>query len=69
MKIELKELKQALRWIEDNSNEYKVDIMVMDTHILIKSFDRAGLGVTIKIYREGLQDLPKLTRTETLKIV
>jgi hypothetical protein len=55
VKIDLKELKKAVQWIESNTNEVQVDLqMDMDGRNLnLKVVDKLGVEVTIKLFNDS----------------
>lgn len=66
MKIDLQELKTAIKWIETETKEISVDIQIEDRKVLIKTFDKADQQVVITLYNDSSM-LPKITKTEVLK--
>lgn len=67
MKIDLKELKKAVQWIEVNTNMVAVNIFVMDGNKLIFScMDKQDTEVEITLFSDG-QMLPKIRKTEVLR--
>lgn len=67
MKIKLSELKQAVTWIETNTNQEYIFINVDGGNQLdIKTFDRGESEVVITLFQDG-NLLPKIKRTEILR--
>lgn len=65
VKVELKDLKKAIDWLEINSNELFVWVDVEGRELSITTLDRQEKQAAIVIYSDGNM-LPKITRTEVL---
>ena len=66
MKISLEELKRAVGFIEAHTNEISVNIEIQHNEVLLKSFDKSGKSVIIKLFSDSSMH-PTITRTEILK--
>lgn len=67
MKIELKELKKAVSWIEANSRDLSVNIISGDgSKLILHCFDKNDCEVEITLYTDN-QMLPKIKKTEVLR--
>lgn len=55
MKIELKELRKALNWIEANTDEMLIEFKndVDGRNLNLKVTDKLGVEVTIKLFNDG----------------
>lgn len=67
VKISVDELKKALTWIESNSKEAKVTLFLEFDAVVLKTFDRLESEVTIKLFGNDSQMMPKITKTEILR--
>ncbi len=67
MKIELKELKKAMTWIETNTNEIAVNMYMGEANKLVLTcFDKGGSEVEITLFADH-QMMPKIRKTEILR--
>jgi hypothetical protein len=66
MKIKLSELKDAIAWIEANTNEEVINIEEDDKICFIKCFDKNDRQVQVEVFGTDNALMPKLTRTERL---
>lgn len=66
MKVDMKDLKKALAWIEANTKSEHVFIHNYGNGKLhIETFDKYEASVQIVIYEQGTM-MPKITKTEIL---
>jgi hypothetical protein len=65
MKIDLKDLKKAVQWIESNTNADKVQVYIGDNKLNISTMDKFGAQVEIIIFDEASM-MPKIKKTDLL---
>jgi hypothetical protein len=65
LKIELKELKRAIDFLEKNSKEIYVYVDVFDEILTLNTFDKSDAEISIEVYTAGTL-MPKVKKTETL---
>lgn len=65
MKIDLKDLKKAIAWIEANTKAETINFYSLDGKLYLSTFDKYQADVQITIY-EGSTMMPKITKTEVL---
>lgn len=65
MKIDVKDLKKAVAWVEANTNADKVDLYIGDNKLIITTSDKYEAQVEIVIY-EGASMMPKIKKTDLL---
>ncbi len=68
MKIKLTELKKAIAWIEQNSQDIIIDLELdhdRDSYLKIKCQDRVSTYVEIKVFNDGML-LPKIIKETNL---
>lgn len=66
MKIDLKELKKAVQWVEGNSNVVRVDIQLQEGKLFLTCLDKGDSEVEITLFSDS-QMLPKIKKTEVLR--
>lgn len=66
MKIDLKELKKAVQWVEGNSNVVRVDIQMQEGKLFLTCMDKGDSEVEITLFSDS-QMLPKIKKTEVLR--
>lgn len=67
MKIDLKELKKAVNWVEANTNQVHINIYSADSNkLVITTMDKQDTEVEIVLYSDS-QMLPKIKKTEVLR--
>jgi hypothetical protein len=65
IKIQLEDLKKAVKWLEANTNQLTVNVVSDGSTLVISSFDRQDKDVQITLYQEGTYS-PKVRKTEAL---
>ncbi len=65
MKVDLKDLKQVMSWIEKHSSDVHVSIRIEDNQMNIHLQDTYATQVEIKVYESGTR-LPKILKEENL---
>lgn len=67
VKIDLKELKKAIQWVEVNTNDISINLFTGDGNkLVITCFDKGGSEVEITLFTDS-QMLPKIKKTEVLR--
>lgn len=64
MKIAVVDLKKALKWIEANSSDTHVNILLID-HMVIQTKDKYQAYVQITLFEDSAM-LPKITKEDVL---
>lgn len=64
MKIAVVDLKKALKWVEANSNDTHVNILLID-QMVIQTKDKYQAYVEITLYEESAM-LPKIKKEDVL---
>jgi hypothetical protein len=65
MKIDVKDLKKALQWIEENTHAEKVSLYMGDNKLTITTMDKYEAQVEIILY-ENSSMMPKIKKTDLL---
>lgn len=65
MKLDMKELKKAINWIEINTNQDKVDFYIGDGKLIITTLDKYSSQVEIILFEETSM-MAKIKKTEIL---
>ena len=66
IKVEFKDLKKALGWVEANTNSNYLSVAIDMETLVIRTFDKFETQVEIVIYSDKAAMQPKITRTEIL---
>jgi len=65
MKVDVKELKKALAWVESNTTVDKVNLYIGDNKLVITTMDKYQSQVEIILYEDSSM-MAKIKRTEVL---
>lgn len=65
MKVDIKDVKKALNWLESNTNADIVDFYIGDNKLAITTIDKYQAQVEIVIY-ENSSMMPKIKKTDIL---
>lgn len=65
MKIDIRDVKKAVQWVEGNTNADIVDFYIGDNKLVITTMDKYQAQVEIIIY-ENSSMLTKIKKTEVL---
>lgn len=65
MKVDMKDLKKALLWIEANTNADKIKIYIGDNKMSITTMDKYDAQVEIILYEDSSM-MPKIKKAEFL---
>lgn len=64
MKIAIADLKKTLKWVEANSNDTHVNILLID-HMVIQTKDKYQAYVQITLFEDSAM-LPKINKEDVL---
>lgn len=65
MKIDLKDIKKAIAWVDANTNADKVDFYLGDSKLVITTLDKYQAHVEIVLYEDSTM-MPKIKKTDIL---
>lgn len=65
MKVDVKDLKKAITWVETNTVADKITLYIGDNKLSIGTMDKYQSQVEIILYEDSSM-LPKIKRTEVL---
>lgn len=65
MKVDVKELKKALTWVDTNTNVDKISLYIGDNKLVITTMDKYQSQVEIILYEDSSM-MAKIKRTEVL---
>lgn len=65
MKVDVKDIKKALNWIESNTNVESVNLYIGDNKLVISTMDKYSAQVEIVLF-EGSSMMPKIKKTDLL---
>ena len=65
MKVDIKDVKKALNWLESNTNADIVDFYIGDNKLAITTIDKYQAQVEIVIY-ENSSMMPNIKKTDIL---
>lgn len=65
MKIDIRDVKKAVQWVESNTNADIVDFYIGDNKLVITTIDKYSTQVEIILY-ENSSMLAKIKKTEVL---
>lgn len=65
MKIDLKDIEKAVKWIRENSNNDRAVFEIIDNKLIVSVMDKYQASVEILIYESGSM-MPKIKKTDLL---
>lgn len=65
MKIELKDLKKAVKWFDENTNTSFLSIQILSNYIELSALDKQGAEVRIMVYQDSTM-MTKIQKTDIL---
>jgi hypothetical protein len=65
MKIDIKDLKKALQWLEANTHSESVNLYMGDNKLTVSTLDKYEAQVEIVLYENGSM-MPKIKKTDLL---
>lgn len=66
MKISISDIKKAIQWIEVNTNESHVSLIMVDSALIIDCKDKYEQSIEIKLFNDNMM-LPKIRKETLLK--
>ena len=66
MKVAFEHLKKTINWIEANTNEVNVSIVIDGRKMIFKVFDKYESEIVIELYEDATL-LPKIKKTDILE--
>lgn len=68
IKISSKELKEAIAWMEANTNEDFLKITINDSKLYVDGMDKGGQQVEITLFSKDASMMPKIMRTDIFPV-
>jgi hypothetical protein len=69
MKIDLKDITNAIKYLQKHSNDSQISVQITDSSVIIGAYDRAGQLLNINLYDINTQLKAKISSTEYLDVL